>query len=110
LPDDPVERAKIVLDVFGLEAAAALLEQPAAVEALNLFFVEGTAPSVLGEKLATLLLGLTAVVETSSDAFIRVAKENFGWSPQRAGKFVKAFDETIAKAAAVQAAPPAMAS
>jgi len=110
LPEDPVERAKIVLEVFGLEAAAALLEQPAAVEALNLFFVEGTAPSVLGEKLATLLLGLTAVVETSSDAFIRVAKENFGWSPQRAGKFVKAFDETIAKAAAVQAAPPAMAS
>ena len=107
LPSDPVERAKIVLEVFSLEAAAPLLERPEAVEQLNLFFSDGAAPSVLGEKLATLLLGLEIVVETNGNEMLRAAREQFGWSPQRAGKFVKAFEETLAKASAAPAAPAA---
>lgn len=107
LPDDPVERAKIVLEIFNLEAAAPLLERPEAVEQLNLFFSDGAAPSVLGEKLATLLMGLEIVIETNGNEMLRAAREQFGWSPQRAGKFVKAFEETLAKAPAAPAAPAA---
>lgn len=100
LPSDPVERAAIILDVFGLGAAAVLLEKEDAVATLNLFFSEGAAPSVLGEKLATLLLGLEIVVDVKGDDLVRQAREHLGWTPQRAGKFAAAFEKTIKSAAA----------
>jgi hypothetical protein len=103
LPEDPVERAKIILQVFGIEAAAALLEKPDAVEALDLFWKEGVTPSALGEKLANLLLGLEIVVDVKGDDLVRQAREQLGWSPQRAGKFAAAFEKTI-KAASEAAA------
>ncbi len=95
LPEDPVERAKIILQVFGLEAAQALLENAEAVQELDLFWAKGAAPSVLGEKLANMLLGLEIVVEVKGDDLGRQAREQLGWSPQRAGKFAAAFEKTI---------------
>ncbi|MCK9355555.1 MAG: hypothetical protein M0R22_00170 [Dehalococcoidia bacterium] len=102
LPEDPIERAKIVLDIFGLEGAAdVLLKFEDAVTTLNLFFFEGAAPSVLGEKFAALLIGAPDITfDVSGDQLVRTVREQFGWNPQRSGKFVKAFEEALAKAAA----------
>ena len=107
LPDDPIERAKIILEIFGLEAAAVLLEKPEAVSDLDLFWHEGAAPSVLGEKLAHMLLGLEIVVDVTGDGLVRAAREHLGWNPQRSGKFAAAFERTIKSASvAPPAAPP----
>jgi hypothetical protein len=100
LPDDPIERARLVLENLELTAAEALLENPDAVTVLNLFLKSGASTKVLGEKLGKLLLELETVVDVKADNLARVCRENFGWTRSRAETFVAEFTKTMHAAAA----------